>query len=221
MTFLDPASSWLLVVLAGFSGALSQASARPCPPASDRTNQPAPTCRTAVEVLGELPDAPIFWHLDKYSKREEAENAKGARGTVVESLGGIWLFTIGERGWRPKIGERVAEIGPLPVIAKKAYTAVYMEAIFNPGTTALVHKHSGPEAFYGLTGSMCLETPDGRRVSEGNGHSLVVRGGPPMLLMAIGAEQRRGLTLILHDSSEPATTMVHEGEWTPKGLCRP
>jgi len=39
-----------------------------------------------------------------------------------------------------------------------------------------------------------------------------------MLFMATGTEKRRGLALILHDSSQPATTM--EQEWEPKGLCR-
>ena len=39
-----------------------------------------------------------------------------------------------------------------------------------------------------------------------------------MLLTATGTEKRRGLALILHDSSRPATTMEHD--WKPKGLCR-
>ena len=39
--------------------------------------------------------------------------------------------------------------------------------------------------------------------------------------MAIGTTERRGLTLILHDSSEPPTTMVHDAEWVPRGLCKP
>jgi hypothetical protein len=38
-----------------------------------------------------------------------------------------------------------------------------------------------------------------------------------MLLMATGSEMRRGFALILHDGSQPPTTMIHD--WTPKGLC--
>lgn len=64
-----------------------------------------------------------------YPSRGAAEAAKGARGTVVESLGKIWLFTIAEGGWRPSTGERVAEIGPLPLKPEAKYTAQYMEAI--------------------------------------------------------------------------------------------
>jgi hypothetical protein len=40
-----------------------------------------------------------------------------------------------------------------------------------------------------------------------------------MLLMATGTARRRGVVLILHDSSQPATTMG--SDWTPKGLCKP
>ena len=111
------------------------------------------------------------------------------------------------------VGQRVAEIGPLPVRSDTEYTAVYLEGIFDPGMTAAIHTHSGPEAFYTLTGETCLETPDG--VLTGN--VVIVPGGPPMLLTATGAVRRRGVVLILHDSSQPATTLVHD--WTPKGLC--
>jgi len=38
--------------------------------------------------------------LDTYATRATAEVAEGLRGTVVESLGKIWLFTIAEAGWR-------------------------------------------------------------------------------------------------------------------------
>ena len=209
--------SVLALVFAGFR----QASDRPCPPVGERSAQAGPACRTAVENLGALPPVPMFWHLDRYVTRAAAEMARSARGTVVESLDVIWLFTIAEREWRPTSGERVAEIGPLPVDVHRSYTAVYMQAVFKPGTSAVVHKHSGPEAFYGLTGGICIETPDGRVIGEGTGHSVVVRGGAPMSLMAIGTAERRGLTLILHDSSEEPTTTVHDTEWVPLGLCKP
>jgi hypothetical protein len=47
---------------------------------------------------------------------------------------------------------------------------------------------------------------------------MVVRAGPPMLLMAPGPEPRKGFALILHDPSLAPTTLVHH--WTPKGLCK-
>ena len=79
----------------------------------------------ASEPLGQLPQPSVFWHLDSYPTRAAAEAAKGPRGTVVEALGQVWLFTIGEGSWRPPGGVRVAEIGPLPVKAGEQYTAQY------------------------------------------------------------------------------------------------
>src|SRR4051794_6202567 len=111
------------------------ASAQICRPISERTGEPG-CWITAHAVLAELPQAPVFWHLDTYATRAEAEAAKGPRGTVVESLGRVWLLTIDVAGWRPSGGARVAEIGPLPVRSSARYAAQYMEAIFTPGMTA-------------------------------------------------------------------------------------
>ena len=142
----------------------------------------------------------------------------GPRGTVLESLGKIWLLTIADAGWHPSGGERVAEIGPLPVAAGEKYSAQYMEAIFTPGMTAPPHVHSGPEAWYTQAEETCLETPEGKQIGRAGGQYVIVPGGPPMHLTATGTEQRRSLVLILHESAKPATTPVHD--WTPKGLCK-
>lgn len=208
------ATAWLLLALATSSPAFGQASSRACPPVSERTDEVAPTCYTAKEELGRLPKRPVFWHLNTYPTRAAAEAAKVTGGTVVESLGKIWLFTIAGAQWCASGGKRVAKIGPLPISPNAKYEAVYMESIFSPGMTAPIHTHSGPEAFYTLTGETCLETPEGAKI----GRAIIVPGGPPMLLTATGTEKRRGLALILHDSSQPATTMVDD--WKPKGLCK-
>jgi len=62
-----------------------------------------------------------------------------------------------------------------------------------------------------------LEIPTGKLVGRAGGPPVIVPGGPPMLLTATGTEKRRGLTLILHETSKPPTTVIHD--WTPKGLC--
>jgi quercetin dioxygenase-like cupin family protein len=197
--------------------ACTQAFAQICKPVSQRTGEVG-CWITANEALGQLPQRPIFWHLDTYPTRTAAETAKGSRGTVVESLGKVWLFTIAEAGWRPSAGERVAEIGPLAVSSDAKYSVQYMEAIFTPGMTAPAHRHSGPEAWYTLAGETCLETPEGKMVGRAGGAHVIVPGGPPMHLTATGTAQRRALVLILHDSSQPATTPARD--WTPKGLCK-
>jgi quercetin dioxygenase-like cupin family protein len=211
------ANAGLLLLLAKASAAFGQASMRPCPPVSERNGVPGPACFIAKEELGQLPEQPIYWHLDAYPTRVAAEAVQRQRGAVVESFGKVWLFTIAEKAWRASGGEHVANVGPLPVHAETRYTAVYLESTFEPGMTAPIHLHSGPEAFYTLTGETCLETPDGAQVARGPGHVVIVPGGPPMLLMAIGTQRRQGFALILHDSSQPATTMVQD--WMPKGLC--
>jgi hypothetical protein len=83
--------------------------------------------------------------------------------------------------------------------------------------TAPLHVHSGPEAFFALSGDTCLETPEGIRIGRGPGNSLIIRAGPPMLLMAIGKVPRQGFVLILHDHDRPPTRLTQE--WQPTGLC--
>jgi quercetin dioxygenase-like cupin family protein len=206
----------IIVCHAAVLSLCEQASAQVCKPVSQRTSEVG-CWIIADEPVGQLTGSQTFWHLDAYPSRAAAEAAKGPAGTVVETLGRIWLLTVQNADWRPSGGERVAEIGPLPVVAGEKYSAQYMEAIFNPGMTAPAHVHSGPEAWYTLAGETCLETPEGRQIGRAGSEYVIVPGGPPMHLTATGTEQRRALVLILHDSSKPATTPVHD--WTPKGLC--
>jgi quercetin dioxygenase-like cupin family protein len=164
-------------------------------------------------------NAQVFWHLDAYPTRAEAEADKGQRGIVFESLSKVWLMTIEDEKWRPAHGNRIAQIGPLPVNSGGEYSTQYMEAVFTPGMTAPEHIHSGPEAFFTFAGETCLETSDGRvQVGRPGGPPLIVPAAVAMHLTATGTVQRRAIVLILHDSSRPPTTMVHD--WTPKGLCK-
>ena len=169
------------------------------------------------DPVGVLREPQVFWHLDVYPTRAAALAVKGARATVVEALGKVWLLSIEPAGWRAPGGEPVAEIGPIPVHAGDAYSAQYMEAVFTPGMIAPAHRHSGPEIWYTASGETCLETPDGKVVGRAGGPPVIIPEGPPMHLTATGSEMRRALVLILHGSSKPATTMAHD--WTPKGLC--
>jgi quercetin dioxygenase-like cupin family protein len=163
-----------------------------------------------------MPPGAVYWHLYQYPTRAEANAALGPRGTVVESFGKIWLYTIAEKSWRPAKGARVAVLGPFPIVAGKHYTARYMAAVFTPGMQAGAHRHSGPEAWYMISGVQCLETPNGLTVAHA-GQSAVVAEGSPRALFAVGTEIRRSVLLVLHDTSQPWVIMEHE--WQPKGLC--
>ncbi len=221
-----PEASWwrahgMLVAIACFTMVLATcdpvlAQVVRCRPVSERTGE-AGCWIMASEPLGQLSRSAVFWHLDTYPTRAAAEAAKGPRGTVVEALGKVWLFTIGEAGWRPSGGVRVAEIGPLLVKSDEQYTAQYMEAISDPGMTSSVHRHPGPEAWYTIAGEVCLETPDGTMVGRA-GESSIVPAGPSMQATTTGTEQRRSLVLIVHESAQPSAMQV--SDWTPKGLCK-
>ena len=93
-----------------------------------------------------------------------------------------------------------------------------MEATFPPnqGMVTTVHRHSGPEAWYVLTGAQCLRTPEKTMVLR-SGEGGFVPPGPPMVLTSIGPEIRRALFLVLHDASEPWQS--NTAEWTPKREC--
>jgi len=189
-----------------------------CIPVSERAGRQFGCFVIANQVVGQLGQTPVYWHLNRYPTRAAAEAAQQPGSTVVESLGSVWLFAIADPGWRPPSGEHVAEIGPLPVTAGEGYTAQYMEAIFRPEMKSAVHRHPGPEAWYTLTGETCLETPEGTMVGRAGGQHVIVPGETPMELTATGTEVRRSLVLILHDSSQPPGSPAHD--WTPKGLCK-
>jgi quercetin dioxygenase-like cupin family protein len=187
-----------------------------CKPASERTGVEG-CWIIASSPLGKLGALPVFWTLDVYPTRESARAAATKGSTVVESLGRIWLFTVGEKPRPPVQGSRVTQIGPLPVKADEDYTAQYREAILQPGAVSRTHLHAGPEVFYTEMGETCLETPAGKQTGK-KGVDITAPEGVPMELMATGSETRRGIVLVLYESSKPHTTVV--SDWKSLGLCK-
>jgi len=204
-----------LLLITGSVFAQTETGSLVCKPVTQRTSEQGCFIRTNRE-LGILPDVPLYWHIDRFASRKSADAMRGDDGTVIEAYGSVWLMTIARAGWQPANGTRTAEVGPLPLNAALRYTAVYMETSFPAGPIAGPHTHSGPEAFYVLSGEQCLETPQGKMTTRA-GTSGIVPGGVPMALTAIGTEQRRSLVLILHDSSHRATTPLNT--WKAEGLC--
>ena len=207
---------WWSVIFAATNPLLAQVPGGCETAVSERTSE-AGCYLVASEDLGKLAQTPLYWHLYNYPTRSLAEAVKPPHGTVVESFGKVWLYAIADVGWKPSSGERVAVIGPLPISPDKQYTARYMEALFPPGgMKGRPHRHSGPEAWYVLTGAQCLETPE-RVIVARAGESAVVEEGPSMNIQGVGTETRRSVLLVLHDSSQHWMTMV--SDWQPKGLC--
>jgi quercetin dioxygenase-like cupin family protein len=195
-----------------FNGRIGQLG---CRPVRERTTETG--CWIMANMpLRKLPAGSVFWHLDLYPSQAEAEQAKAQNSAVIEAHGKTWLLTIERAGWRPAGGERVAEIGPLPIDSSAEYTARYMEATFTPGMTSSIHRHPGPEVWWTLAGETCLETSEGKMVGR-PGTPVIVPGGLPMYLTATGTDMRRAVVLILYESSKPAATPAND--WAPKGLC--
>jgi quercetin dioxygenase-like cupin family protein len=218
LSFVGGALAALCLLSIATPKALAQKAFGVCRPLSERKTELG--CWMIADTkVGRFGQAETYWHLDRYSSRAAADRAKGPRSTVIESFGKVWLLSIEPRDWKPSVaGEHAASIGPLRVTPGKEYSALFMEAVMNPGDTSSVHRHSGPEAWYTLSGETCLETPTERIVGT-PGHPAIVPEGPPMFLRAIGKERRRSIVLILHDADQQPTTMAHD--WTPKGVCKP
>ena len=115
--------------LAGFCaflGLCDAAAAQICRPVGERARVGDVGCWIIAHgSMGQLAEPQVFWHLDTFPTRAAADAAKGPSGTVVESYDKVWLLTIEAKGWRPSGGERINEIGPLPVVAGRIRRAVY------------------------------------------------------------------------------------------------
>jgi quercetin dioxygenase-like cupin family protein len=186
-------------------------------PASQRP-QEAGCYVLATEKLSSLPPGPLFWHLYTFPTVEAASQTKGdSASTIVQTFGKPWLFRIAPADWKPDSGHRVAVIGPLALPPARGYVARYMEDIAPavPGLTP-VHRHPGPEAWYVLSGSQCMQAP-GKTIILRAGETAFVPGGVPMTLSQSGSETRRSLILVLHDSSRPWMTKVND--WKPSTPC--
>jgi quercetin dioxygenase-like cupin family protein len=210
----------MLAVIAFVLPASAAAQAVNCEPVSQRAGRELGCFITAREDLGALPkDSALYWYIDRFGSEAKAKRAKISRSTVVQSLGRTWLFTVGGTAWRSSGGERVAVIGPLPLVPADSYAAVYMEGVFKPGMQSPVHRHPGVEAWYTLEGEQCLETPRGKLIQRAGDPGVMVPGGVPMVLTGTGKSVRRSLVLILQDATKPRTMLVRD--WRPTGLCQP
>ena len=214
MQFIRAAATCLSLCLGGAAYAQQPSELVSCKPVIQSTGENGCWILTS-HPLG-VSSVPVYWTLDVFPSRDLAEQAKGTHGTVVESLGKVWLLTIGEKPGPDSGGVRVTQIGPLAVEKDRSYTAQYMETSPKPGMVSKTHLHSGIEAFYTESAETCLETPSGVQIGK-EGSNIVVPEGVPMELTAVGAEPRRGLILVLHDASKPPTTLVDD--WKSKHLC--
>jgi quercetin dioxygenase-like cupin family protein len=161
-------------------------------------------------------DSVVYWFLFAFPTRAEAEAARSPTGVVVEEDEKVWLNELASAAPGAKAGVLVARVGPLVLLPAPKYTAIYSYAVMAPGQRSRVHTHPGPEGWYVLAGEQCLETSVG--VFRGRvGETVVVPGDVSMELYITGAELRRALVVVVHDSRAPRGT---PSSWRPTGACR-
>ncbi|MEP6848487.1 MAG: cupin domain-containing protein [Acidobacteriota bacterium] len=148
---------------------------------------------------------PLYWHIDRFDSLAAAKKAAGPDGFAVEAHGYVWLMTVEVLTKKEHHGgHHVARIGPLPIPAVDQLTMRVQSSLLKPGTTTLVHTHSGPEVFYVVTGRQCVETLKfGKPLVSGR--SFIVPAGVVHRGRVIGSEIRGALALVLHDSALPAS----------------
>jgi quercetin dioxygenase-like cupin family protein len=212
---------WMLGVCAALiltvaNPALVSAQVIPCKDQQERTGDVG--CWVLVDrSIGRANTSQLYWHIDSVPQSAAGSAPTASDATLVRALGSTWSFTIERRAQHTHRGIHVASIGPLIVKPGRSYTARFMESVFEPGMMAGEHRHPGPEAWYTLSGAICLETPTGTAIGRA-GEGTIIPEGPPMHLTAIGTEKRRSLVLILHDSTQPAATSA--GSWKSTNACR-
>jgi hypothetical protein len=209
----------LLLTLSAMPLALQAQTDGTCVPVAQRGTRLFGCYITARQEMGALPrDTALFWHITSFPTLATAQAGAGGRGLAVESLGKAWLFTIAPGTWSAATGTAVAMIGPLPLVDASSFAAVYMEGVFQPGMSSVVHRHAGVEAWYTLEGAQCLESPEGKVIQRAGEPGVLIAAGHPMQLTGIGSGPRRSLVLILQDATQPRSTPA--SDWTPRGLCK-
>jgi mannose-6-phosphate isomerase-like protein (cupin superfamily) len=152
----------------------------------------------------QLPSGPLFWRIETFGTRAEAQTAAGPTGLVAETGGKVWLFTLGPAGDKASAGgTKIAEIGPVADLIATEYLLRVNEASGSPGSITSVHTHPGSEVFYVLAGETSQRTPHG--VSRvGAGQSMAGHGpNTPMQVSSSGSVDLHSLALFVVDATKP------------------
>jgi quercetin dioxygenase-like cupin family protein len=173
-------------------------------PAAAAAQQPSIVSKPVAEKkVAELPKGPLFWRVEKFAGKAEAQASSGPHGLVVEAFGNAWLFTLGAKGQASPGGQKVADIGPLPEVSAPEFLLRVNEGSGAPGSTTSVHTHPGSEAFYVLDGEASQKTPHGlSRISAGQ--SLAGHGADTaMQFINSGTTDVRYFALFVVDATKP------------------
>jgi hypothetical protein len=153
--------------------------------------------------LKELPAGPLFWRIESFPSLAQAQAAAGSTGLAAEIAGKIWLFTLGGKGGSSAGGDKVGEIGPVPLVTAPEYLLRINHAGGPPGAKTPVHTHPGSEAFYVLAGRLGQRTPHGVAYADAgqsmNGHNA----DTPMVVFSAGPTDLDQLVMFVVDATRP------------------
>ena len=153
--------------------------------------------------VSQLPARPLFWRVENFPTLAQAEAAAGAYGLVAGSGGKVWLFTLGPAGGSSAISNKVAEIGPLPMLIASDYALRVNEATGPPGSITPVHTHPGSEAFYVLAGEQCIRTSQ-KMIRVVVGRAETGPGGDtPLQVSSCGSTDLLSLVVFVVDATRP------------------
>jgi quercetin dioxygenase-like cupin family protein len=157
----------------------------------------------AEKKVAELPAGSLFWRIENFSSRAQAEAAAGPWSLIAESAGKVWLFALGPAGGSSAGGTKVTELGPIPRIVAPQYLLRINEASGPPGSITPVHTHPGSEAFFVLVGEQSIRSQHGvMRVKVGQaeaGHGADI----PMQVSSSGSTDLHALVMFVVDAMKP------------------
>jgi len=157
----------------------------------------------AEKRLKQLPAGPLFWRVESFATLAQAQAAAGETSLAAEVSNKIWLFTLGPKGGATPGGSKIADIGPVPVIAAGEYLLRINHAFGPPGAKTPVHSHPGSEAFYVLAGRLGQRTPHGVSYAEAgqamNGHGADMA----MEVFSAGTSDLDQLVMFVVDAARP------------------
>jgi quercetin dioxygenase-like cupin family protein len=172
-------------------------------PATSVGQQPLVIRPLAELRVTDLPAGELFWRIDRYPSRMDAQAAAGPWSLVAEAADKVWLFTLGSASDFSASGTKVSVVGPISRITASQYLLRINEASGPPGSATPVHSHPGSEAFFVLAGEQSIRSPHG---------TMVVRAGEPeaghgagiaMQVSNSGSADLEALVMFVVDANKP------------------
>jgi mannose-6-phosphate isomerase-like protein (cupin superfamily) len=166
--------------------------------------QEALVIRPLAELrVTDLPPGELFWRIERYPSREDAQAAAGPWSLVAEAASQVWLFTLGSASDLSAKGTKVSVVGPIRRITASQYLLRVNEASGPPGSVTPVHSHPGSEAFFVLAGEQSIRGPHGIMVVRAGEPEAGHGAGVAMQVSNSGPADLEALVMFVVDANKP------------------